>query len=308
MKGPDLRIATRKSPLALWQAQWVRDQLCRLHPGLRVELLPMQTRGDRILDSPLSKIGGKGLFLKELEESLQDGRADLAVHSMKDVPAELPAGLALPVILPREDPRDAFLSRYGKVAALPAGARVGTSSLRRICQLRARRGDLEVIDLRGNVDTRLAKLERGDYDAVVLAAAGLKRLDLGHRIGAILAPEESLPAVGQGAVGIECRQQDMRVLDWILPLDDRPTHMRVAAERAFSARLGGGCQIPIAGYAELEGERLWLRGLVGRTDGRELVTGEVRGAAHAGEDLGRALAEDLLARGADEILRDLFAG
>ncbi len=307
MTGAVLRIATRRSTLALWQANRVRDELCRRNPGLRVELLAMQTKGDRILDSPLAKIGGKGLFLKELEESLQDRRADLAVHSLKDVPAELPEGLVLPVVLAREDARDAFLSPYPDLAGLPAGARVGTSSLRRACQLRARHPHLRIVDLRGNVGTRLAKLDRGDYDAVILAAAGLKRLGLGGRITALLEPEQSLPAVGQGAIGIECRADDARVLERILPLDDPATHTRVSAERAFGARLGGGCQVPIAGYATLDGAALHLRGLVGRPDGRELVEGETRGTGDEAAALGRALAEELLGRGAAHILEELFA-
>ncbi len=306
MSGSLLRIATRRSPLALWQAGWVRDRLREHHPGLRVELLPMQTRGDRILDSPLAKIGGKGLFLKELEESLRKGEADLAVHSLKDVPAELPEGLVLPVVLAREDPRDALVSGYPSLAALPDGARVGTSSLRRACQLRARRPRLRILDLRGNVQTRLAKLDRGEYEAIVLAAAGLRRLGLGERIRAPLDPDQSLPAVGQGVIGIECRADDVRVLERILPLNDAPTAACVAAERAFGARLGGGCQVPIAGHATLAGPTLHLRGLVGRTDGSELVEGEVRGPAAEGAALGRRLAEELLARGAARILQDLF--
>ncbi|HXH02972.1 MAG TPA: hydroxymethylbilane synthase [Candidatus Competibacteraceae bacterium] len=309
MTHDTLRIATRKSPLALWQAEHVAERLRTLHPDLHVELLGMTTRGDKILDSPLAKVGGKGLFVKELEQGLLDGHADIAVHSMKDVPvdAEIPAGLYLPVILEREDPRDAYVSlHHPDPTQLPEDARVGTCSLRRRCQLAARYPRLRLIDLRGNVNTRLAKLDAGEFDAIILAAAGLKRLGLEQRISRRLDPEFSLPAVGQGAIGIECRRDDRRVLDYILPLDHAATHTRVAAERAFSARLQGGCQVPIAGYAELEGDELWLRGLVGAPDGSRIVRGEVRGPASAAVALGQALAEELLARGAADILRQVY--
>ncbi len=308
MQSDTLRIATRQSPLALWQAEHVAARLRQAHPGLRVELIGMITRGDRILDSPLAKVGGKGLFVKELEQGLLDGRADLAVHSMKDVPADFPAGLDLPVILAREDPRDAFVSRhYPHPDALPVHARVGTSSLRRQCQLAARYPGWEIRSLRGNVGSRLAKLDAGAFDAILLAAAGLKRLGLEERITVALEPAFSLPAIGQGAIGVECRLDDTRTRDLIATLDDPATQVRVTAERAFNARLQGGCQVPIAGHALLlDHEQIWLRGLVGEPDGSRIVTGEMRGPAAAAETLGAALAEDLLERGADVILRQLL--
>ncbi|MEN8204745.1 MAG: hydroxymethylbilane synthase [Pseudomonadota bacterium] len=307
MSTEPIRIATRKSPLALWQAEHVRDRLLALHPGLQVELLKMSTQGDRILDSPLAKIGGKGLFVKELEQGMLDGRADLAVHSMKDVPAELPAGLCLGAILEREDPRDAFVSRqYSCVDDLPAGARVGTSSLRRQCQLRAGRPDLQILDLRGNVGTRLGKLDAGDYDAIVLACAGLKRLGLSERITRALTPEEMLPAIAQGVIGIECRVDDARVRSLIEPLNHHETGQRTEAERAMNATLAGGCQAPVAGYSLLNAGVLELRGLVGQPDGSKVIRGDVRGSAVHAEVLGKQLAEDLLSRGARTILDELL--
>lgn len=306
---PTLRIVTRKSPLALWQAEHVAAALKAHHPGLDVELVGVTTMGDRVLDSPLAKIGGKGLFVKELEQALLDGRADLAVHSMKDVTLEFPAGLHLPVIMRREDPRDAFVSHhYADLDALPEGARVGTSSLRRRCQLLALRPDLDVRDLRGNVGTRLGRLDAGEYDAIVLAAAGLKRLGMAERIRACLPTETLLPAIGQGAVGIECREDDARVHALVAPLADAETSVCVRAERAVNQRLGGACQVPIGGHAVLESGRLSMRALVGRTDGSELIRGACQGEPEAGERLGRALAEDLLARGAGPILQELLAG
>ncbi|MDX1251397.1 MAG: hydroxymethylbilane synthase [Gammaproteobacteria bacterium] len=302
-----VRIATRKSPLALWQAEYVRDRLLELHPGLQVELVKMTTQGDKILDSPLAKIGGKGLFVKELEQGLLEGRADIAVHSMKDVPAEFPPGLHLAVICEREDPRDAFVSnKYATLDDLPQGARVGTSSLRRQCQLCARRPDLEILTLRGNVNTRLAKLDAGEFDAIILASAGLKRLGMANRITAYIDTSISLPAVGQGAVGIECRENDPRINALLTPLNHVPTHTRVVAERAMNRRLEGGCQVPIGGYAVLESDTITLRGLVGRPDGSEMVRGEISGPATAAEDLGQRLADDLLARGAAAILKDVY--
>ena len=307
MSTQPLRIATRKSPLALWQAEHVRDRLLALHPGLQVELLKMSTQGDRILDSPLAKIGGKGLFVKELEQGMLDGRADLAVHSMKDVPAELPDGLCLGAILDREDPRDAFVSaQYPGVDDLPEGARVGTSSLRRQCQLRARRPDLQILDLRGNVGTRLGKLDAGDYDAIVLACAGLKRLGLSERITHALTPEEMLPAIAQGVIGIECRADDTRVRGLIEPLNHAETEQRTAAERAMNATLAGGCQAPVAGYSLLNAGVIELRGLVGQPDGSQVIRGDIRGPAEQAEALGKKLADDLLARGADTILAELL--
>jgi len=308
MSTEPIRIATRKSPLALWQAEHVRDRLLALHPGLQVELLKMSTQGDRILDSPLAKIGGKGLFVKELEQGMLDGRADLAVHSMKDVPAELPDGLCLGAILDREDPRDAFVSRqYSGVDDLPDGARVGTSSLRRQCQLRARRPDLQILDLRGNVGTRLGKLDAGDYDAIVLACAGLKRLGLSERITHAITPEEMLPAIAQGVIGIECRVDDARVRGLIEPLNHAETAQRTAAERAMNATLAGGCQAPVAGYSLLHDGVIELRGLVGQPDGSQIIRGDVRGAAEQAEALGKQLADDLLARGARTILDELLS-
>ena len=304
---PTLRIATRKSPLALWQAEHVAARLRAAHPGLAVELVGMSTQGDRILDSPLAKVGGKGLFVKELEVALLDGRADIAVHSMKDVPVEFPDGLHLPVILEREDPRDAFVSNaYARFEDLPQGARVGTSSLRRQCQLAARRPDLVIDSLRGNVNSRLAKLDAGQFDAIILAAAGLKRLGFADRIRCELEPETSLPAIGQGAIGIECRRDDARTGALIAVLDDADTHLRLRAERALNTRLKGGCQVPIAGHAILDGDQLWLRGLVGEPDGSRTLRAERRGPASEAEALGVQLAEDLLALGADVILARVF--
>ena len=303
-----LRIATRKSQLALWQAEYVRDVLLQYHPDLNVELVKMTTEGDRILDTPLAKVGGKGLFVKELENGLLSGDADIAVHSMKDVPVELPEGLHLSVICPREDPRDAFVSNvYSLFEDLPKGARLGTSSLRRQCQLAAQRPDLNIIDLRGNVNTRLQKLDDGNYDAIILAAAGLKRLGMEDRITECLSPELSLPAIGQRAVGIECRQADDWVNELLAPLNDRDTAIRVRAERALNHRLQGGCQVPIAGYAELAHGVILLRGLVGTVDGSQIIHGEIAGQPEDAEYLGRVLAEDLLSRGADEILESLYA-
>jgi hydroxymethylbilane synthase len=301
-----LRIATRKSPLAMWQAEHVADRLRETHPGLGVEILGMTTKGDRILDAPLAKVGGKGLFVKELEQGMLAGEADIAVHSMKDVPVDFPEGLHLAVILEREDPHDAFVSnRFESLGALPAGARVGTSSLRRQCQLAARRPDLSIEPLRGNVNTRLAKLDAGDYDAIILAAAGLIRLGFEARIRARMDTAESLPAIGQGAIGIECRAVDDRVNVLLAALHHPDTAARVRAERAMNARLQGGCQVPIAGHAVLEDDGLHLRGLVGRPDGGLVLRAEARGAKEDPEALGARVAEDLLAQGAGAILNAL---
>ncbi|MFY3758037.1 hydroxymethylbilane synthase, partial [Escherichia coli] len=304
-----IRIATRQSPLALWQAHYVQQRLMDSHPGLRVELVPMVTRGDIILDTPLAKVGGKGLFVKELELALLEGRADIAVHSMKDVPVEFPQGLGLVTICERDDPRDAFVSnRFESLDQLPQGSVVGTSSLRRQCQLRQRRPDLIVRDLRGNVGTRLSKLDNGEYDAIILAVAGLKRLGLEQRIRGAMSPEESLPAVGQGAVGIECRLDDEVTRTLLAPLNDEATALRVSAERAMNTRLEGGCQVPIGSYAELDGDTLWLRALVGAPDGSQMVRGERRGPAAQAQQMGVSLAEELLANGAREILQDVYQG
>jgi len=300
-----IRIATRESALALWQANYVKDRLQQQHPELRIELLPLTSHGDKMLDIPLAKVGGKGLFVKELEVAMLEGRADIAVHSMKDVPMEFPDGLHLPVICEREDPRDAFVSNhFASLDALPAGAVVGTSSLRRQCQILAHRPDLEVKFLRGNVQTRLAKLDAGEFDAIVLASAGLLRLALRERIREFLPVELLLPAGGQGAVGIECRG-DGELETLLRPLHCDATAARLAAERAVVKRLNGGCQIPIGCYAELSRGELWLRGLVGSPDGRTLVRAERRGPADDGGTMGNALAEELLAAGAGKILASI---
>lgn len=304
----ELRIATRKSPLALWQANFVKQQLELHHPGLQVTLVPMSTQGDKILDTPLAKIGGKGLFVKELEQAMLENRADIAVHSMKDVPVDFPDGLGLAVICERDDPYDAFVSsRFASVYELPEGAVVGTSSLRRQCQLRAQRPDLVIRDLRGNVNTRLAKLDAGDYDAIILAAAGLRRLDKAERIRSRLPPELSLPANGQGAVGIECRLGDTQTLALLASLEHATTRYCVMAERAMNRTLQGGCQVPIGAFAEMQdNDHLWLRGLVGSVDGKQIIHGDISGPKEQAEELGKLLAEQLLAQGADDILRAVY--
>ena len=303
-----LRIATRKSPLALWQAEYVKSRLLEIHQGLEVELVTMSTKGDKILDTPLAKIGGKGLFVKELEAQMLEGKCDIAVHSMKDVPMAFPEGLFLPVICEREVPLDAFVSNdYEKFDDLPQGARVGTSSLRRKCQLLDLRPDLEILDLRGNVNTRLAKLDEGQFDAIILASAGLIRLEMEERIRSRIEPEVILPAVGQGAVGIECREGDDEVLALIEPLNHTETALRVRAERALNNHLEGGCQVPIGSYSILEGDQIYLRGLVGSVDGATIIRKEIRGAAADGEALGVEVAEQLLNSGAREILEALYA-
>ncbi|WP_378009054.1 hydroxymethylbilane synthase [Aeromonas hydrophila] len=307
MAARTLKIATRKSPLALWQANFVKDRLEALYPELQVELVPMSTQGDKILDTPLAKVGGKGLFVKELETAMLEGRADIAVHSMKDVPVEFPEGLGLHTICEREDPRDAFVSNhFGQIDELPQGAVVGTSSLRRQCQLRAARPDLVIRDLRGNVNTRLAKLDAGEYDAIILAAAGLKRLEMAHRITAFIEPEQSLPANGQGAVGIECRLDDHELHALLAPLEHPETRIRVLTERAMNRALQGGCQVPIGAYALVQGEEVWLRGLVGSPDGSRVIRDEIRGPLADGEALGHTLAQRLLADGADVILAEVY--
>jgi hydroxymethylbilane synthase len=299
-----LRIATRESPLALWQARHVQARLEAAHPGLHVELVPMTTQGDQLLDAPLARIGGKGLFVKELEQAMLDGRADLAVHSMKDVPVQLPAGLGLHALLAGEDPRDAFVSNHhASLDALPRGATVGTSSLRRQAQLRRLRPDLEIRDLRGNVGTRLAKLDAGDYDAILLAGAGLIRLGLDSRVREWLDIDRFLPALAQGVIGIECRDDDVRCIDRLASLHDGVSATRLAAERALSARLGGACQVPVAGHARLRGDRLQLTALVAAPDGSAQVRDAIEGAAVRAAELGGELAERLLAAGARAILR-----
>ncbi len=300
-------IATRESQLALWQAENVKAQLESLYPELTVELLGMTTKGDQILDSPLSKIGGKGLFVKELETALLEGRADIAVHSMKDVPMAFPEGLGLAVICEREDPTDAFVSNhFSSIDELPAGSVVGTSSLRRSCQLRMNRPDLVIKDLRGNVNTRLRKLDNGEYDAIILATAGLLRLEMPDRIRQKMSAEQSLPAGGQGAMGIECRSDDTETFQLLAPLQHEETAIRVTAERAVNERLNGGCQAPIACFAILDNDDIWLRGLVGSPDGKVMIQSEIRGHKSSAKELGIELAEDLLARGADKILDALY--
>lgn len=303
-----LRIATRQSALALWQANYVKDRLEQAHPGLTVTLLPMVSRGDKLLDAPLAKIGGKGLFVKELENALLADEADIAVHSMKDVPMEFPEGLGLYCICEREDPRDAFVSNtFASLDELPQGSVVGTSSLRRQAQLLARRPDLEIRFLRGNVNTRLAKLDAGEYDAIILAAAGLIRLGFAERIKSAISDVDSLPAGGQGAVGIECRVADSRVQALLAPLHHEPTALRVRAERALNTRLNGGCQVPIACYATLDNDQLYLRGLVGEPQGTRLLRAEAYGPAQAPEALGVQVAEALLMQGAGEILAAVYS-
>ncbi len=298
-----VRIATRRSRLALWQAEHVAARLAACHPGLVVSLVPIVTEGDRIQDRSLAASGGKGLFIKELESALQDGRADVAVHSMKDMPAALPAGFTIAAALERGDARDAFVSpRHETLDALPQGARIGTSSLRRQCQLRHRRPDLDIVVLRGNVDTRLAKLDAGACHATVLAVAGLERLGLESRIRARLAPRDMLPAVGQGIVGVECLEKREDILALMRPLEHGPTRSMLAAERALAARIGASCHSPIAGYATLDGETLRLDGLVGSADGRSIITDAVSGAVVDAAALGAELADRLLAAGAGKLL------
>lgn len=302
-----LRIATRKSALAMWQSEYVKAQLKHYHPDLHVELVPLVSRGDKILDVPLNKVGGKALFVKELETALLEGNADIAVHSMKDVPMEFPEGLGLPVICEREDPRDAWVSNhYDNLDAMPAGAVVGTSSLRRQSQILALRPDLKVRFLRGNVNTRLAKMDQGEYDAIVLAAAGLLRLEMRDRIKTFLAPEQCLPSGGQGAVGIECRLTDTDTIKLLEPLHHSKTAEQVIAERAMNRRLEGGCSVPIACYAMHVEEGLWLRGLVAEPDGSCVLADEIRGPVSEGEAMGITLAERLLAAGADKILAAVY--
>ncbi|WP_373277910.1 hydroxymethylbilane synthase [Vibrio halioticoli] len=309
MSKQTLRIATRKSPLALWQAHYVKSRLEEVHPDLDIELVTMVTKGDIILDTPLAKVGGKGLFVKELEVAMLEERADIAVHSMKDVPVDFPEGLGLAVICEREDPRDAFVSNtHNSIDELPHGATVGTCSLRRQCQISAARPDIIIKELRGNVGTRLGKLDDGQYDAIILAAAGLKRLKLEQRIQSYIEPEQSLPAVGQGAVGIECRINDQRVLDLIKPLNDADTSDRVLAERAMNLALEGGCQVPIGSYCVITADnKLHLRGLVGKPDGTEIIRAESVSERSQAVKMGEDLAQQLLSLGAKEILSEVYS-
>ena len=307
MTTKTIRIATRHSPLAMWQANFVKAELEKFHPGLVVELLPIKTQGDIILDTPLAKIGGKGLFVKELEVAMLDGRADLAVHSMKDVPVDFPEGLGLTIICEREDPRDAFVSNhFSNLDQLPLGSVVGTCSLRRQCQLLELRPDLIVKELRGNVNTRLRKLDEGQYDAIILAAAGLLRLKMEDRIANYIEPEVSLPAVGQGAVGIECRLDDQQTIELLKPLEHAKTRQRVTAERAMNLALQGGCQVPIGSYSIFKGNQLFLRGLVGSVDGKKIIRKEITGNPEDAEQMGLSLAKQLLDCGAKEILADVY--
>jgi hydroxymethylbilane synthase len=303
-----IRIATRQSPLALWQAEYVAAKLEKLFPKIKTELVRMVTRGDKILDAPLAKVGGKGLFVKELEQGMLEGTADIAVHSMKDVPVEFPEGLHLAAILSREDPTDALVSKlYASLDELPANARIGTSSLRRQCQIKERFPNAEILSLRGNVNTRLNKLDAGEYDAIILASAGLKRLGMAGRIRQRLDAAISLPAIGQGAIGIECRARDDEINQMLNTLHDHETGICVTAERAMNSRLNGGCQVPIAGFAQIQEGRLFMRGLVGKPDGSVLYRSERWSDLEQAELTGRLIAEDLLNQGADKILESLFS-
>lgn len=309
-----LTIATRQSPLALWQANFVKDTLEKLYPTMKVELLEMVTKGDKILDTPLAKIGGKGLFVKELENALYEKRADIAVHSLKDVPMVLPEGLTLGAYLERHAPTDAFVSnRYASLDELPDGAVLGTSSLRRECQIAHTKGNLTIKSLRGNVGTRLSKLDAGEYDAIILATSGLERLGLGERIRHELDDELSLPAVGQGALAIECRADDETILQLLAPLNHLATRLCVIAERAMNKTLEGGCQVPIAGFATIDGDTLSLRGRVGSIDGKTLLKSQnTITLTHTADDeqnaenLGNQIAQDLLSQGADQILKEVY--
>ncbi|WP_334321717.1 hydroxymethylbilane synthase [Gilliamella apicola] len=302
-----IRIATRKSPLALWQANFVKQNLLLAHKDLTVELIPMVTQGDIILDSPLSKIGGKGLFVKQLEQAILNNEADIAVHSIKDIPAQFPEGLMLAAICQRDEVRDAFVAnKYASLNDLPEGAIVGTSSLRRQCQLRSHYPHLIIKDLRGNVGTRLNKLDDGQYDAIILASVGLKRLSLEHRITQYIGTDLMLPAVGQGAIGIESRTDDKQILDIISVLDDKESRACIQAERAMNNALQGGCQVPIAGYCRLNNDELTLQGLVGRVDGSKIIKQQITGFINEAESLGEKLAKQLLNQGADLILTELL--
>ncbi len=302
-----IRIATRKSPLALWQAEHVKQCLVNVHPDLNVELVGMTTEGDRFLEAPLIEVGGKGLFIKELEQAMLEQRADIAVHSMKDVTIDMPAGFILPVIMQREDTHDVLVSNnYNSIAEIPEGGIVGTSSLRRQSQLTALRPDIKIRDLRGNVGTRLGKLDDGQYDAIILAAAGVKRLGLADRIAQLIPHDEILPAIGQGAIGIECREGDAAIHSLLAPLNHEDTRVCVETERSLSRRLYGGCQLPIAGQAILNGNTLGLTGLVARVDGSEIVKSTVEGDKDDGDKLGKELGEQLLVNGADQILKEIL--
>jgi len=300
-------IGTRGSKLALWQAEWIKSLLLGLNPSIAVELMKIKTTGDKIQDVPLAMVGGKGLFVKEIEEAMMRGEIDLAVHSMKDVPTVLPDELHISCITKREDPRDAFISnKYDSLESLPEGAPLGTSSLRRSCQIKALRPDINIVSLRGNFDTRIRKLDEGQFDAIILAAAGANRLGLTDRVRQLISAEVSLPAIAQGAVGIECRKDDSFINELIAPLRHDDSTVCVTAERAALLRLEGGCQVPIAAHAVLEGERLFMNGLVGSVDGSVIIRAEKQGASKDAYDIGIALAEDLLSQGADRILAEVY--
>uniref|UniRef100_A0A3B0LZT2 Porphobilinogen deaminase n=1 Tax=Arsenophonus endosymbiont of Trialeurodes vaporariorum TaxID=235567 RepID=A0A3B0LZT2_9GAMM len=309
MSTQTLRIATRKSPLAMWQAIFIKTQLEKHHPALTIELIPMSTQGDILLDTPLAKIGGKGLFVKELENALLENRADIAVHSIKDIPATFPNNLGLMAICQRGDPRDAFVSnQYDSLDALPAGSIIGTSSLRRQCQLRHTYPHLVIRDLRGNVGTRLSKLDNGEYDGIILSAAGLKRLSLETRIRMPLPPEQSLPAVGQGAIGIECRPDDYHTQHFLAALHHHDTAICIQAERAVNNRLEGGCQVPIGSYAIWQNKQIWLRALVGAPDGSQIIRAERYFTPEDAQQVSIELAEELLNNGAKQILNKISPG
>ena len=300
-----LKIATRKSPLALWQAEFVKSKLETIYPDLKVELVKMTTQGDQILNSPLSKIGGKSLFIKELEVGIMEGRADIAVHSMKDIPYELPQGFEIGAILERESPFDAFVSNdFNSIQDLPVGARLGSCSLRRIVQVKALRPDLEILDLRGNVNTRLKKLDDGEYDAIILACSGLARLGFDNRIKQDLSPDDSLPAVGQGALGIEIEANDHEISSLIKPLIHKKTQIEVSAERALNATLQGGCSVAIGAFATSEDSKLKLSGMVGNVDSGEIIRVQETGETSKPIDLGIRAAKKLLSLGARELLNE----
>ncbi len=302
-----LRIATRKSPLALWQTNFVRDVLISIHPNLQIELVEISTQGDKILDTPLAKIGGKGLFVKELENTLQAKQTDIAVHSMKDVPVELPSDLIVGIILERKEPYDAFVSNhYSNLDELPQGAIVGTASLRRQCQILALRPDLKIHSLRGNVGTRLRKLDEGQYDAIILAEVGLRRLNFEKRISDIFKSTQMLPAIGQGAIGIEYRIDDEKTLEFIKPLHDKITQQRIIAERALNEKLEGGCQVPIAGFAQIINNILNLEGLVGDIDGKKIIRRNISGSVEQAESLGKQLGQELIAEGARSLIAKAY--
>ena len=304
MPTKTIRIATRTSPLAIWQAEHVARELHAIHSDLNIELVKMVTQGDRILDTSLSKVGGKGLFVKELEHGMLNDQADIAVHSMKDVPVQIPDGLCMQVIMQRENPHDAFVSNhYQNLAELPKNARVGTSSLRRASQIKVRYPGLEILDCRGNVNTRLKKLDDNQYDAIILAVAGLKRLGMNERIAGQLSIEESLPAIGQGAIGIECRDDDQELHQLLHRLNHAPTAVCVSAERTMNARLGGSCSVPIAGHAIIEKDEVYLQGLIAAPDGSAIYVAEASGIEP--EQTGLAVAEGLLEQGAGKVLQAL---